>query len=1224
MDFDAQSGAKELDGQGSAYPWKSQSSELYPEVTQMETERGPTRMVVPSLTENGNQVNWRSFQQYQSENEFNGFGIGFQPSFDSSNNQLMQSPGFQDRRSSAGFYSDYDFPGLSNQASPGYLDDPLDEQFGPKLVLDDNGGTSSADAVSSAVSTSNMPWNPPHDGKYRGDAQLLSPELTGTSSPASGTGEHAFTAPALIANPQPNFGPRPTTLTPPAVPLPSHPYGIIQQYSPAASVSPANPQAALLPDSAAQMASSYHVGSYGDTPIPKEQFPRVSESQFIALDTSEAEAGQSTDSVSKDRRVHKRPLAAPEQTRSLAADTVERQDDGSWIPNKSTGQSGLAPESRSHISNAVIPTIEEQEQQRLLDDRNADVEEWLSNNPIEKSTEDAQSQLIIPTKGNVHHRRSKSTGDPFSSNDNALIDDSHVPGPGVNIQEQSDLEEDADGSSVSSERNGSPAVQLHDPLPAEGSPSTPSHASQAPSGRYNARPWNDGPRDSTYSSERYQPTTSNAAMTKFYQRARDLETASRSATIGSRRRSDSDLESILSFRLGTAQATTRTSLAKPKAETDKPSGIFATIMSRRPSSNILKRKGTNAMSSNQHQSRPENRLYVSDPKLQATKTNGTARLPRSPRIDTSFGGNRSPYEPSSAISSSSLAPWTQAKNVIRRNRSKSDISRTLGLKDLMTQHGGPPMLKLASPGNDMEHLQSSLALDQEDDDDVDTGKCGAVPPTNSVAMNMEVHFERIVPTLEGFQSHALSLNPRLAPYLADRIATEQQRRYKKLLSTRADHAKAVKARRCASGERCFGLGGTPKLLPLRTNNKNSATITAGFQVLSSPTSEDNADKASHNDGSIVPAQFPSGIPIPPVSRLPAEFECPLCFQVKQFMKPSDWTKHVHEDVSPFTCTFEICAETKSFKRKADWVRHENERHRRLESWICNFPDCSHSCHRKDNFVQHLVREHGLPEPKQRTSKSTSEAVRTGPLLLMDVEYKDIWALIDTCRKDTTKNADEEPCRFCGNICGSWKKLTVHLAKHLEQISLPVLGLLQQSRGGLDQALMANTTGQGHGLPQQIDFRQRAPVVPAENWMRHGMSTAENEFPLHVEAKADVGLAAQPAFVPSSHSPCTYPPVYFDHHNPATSDAQSFLHGQSPIYPGNGMNANTAQHYPSPQLQTSYSHPSSDQRSGAFPITNTTSIGDTQQLFVSSPLDTSEFGSRAFADHHTHSSTYPGR
>ncbi|KAK2072849.1 hypothetical protein P8C59_007179 [Phyllachora maydis] len=171
--------------------------------------------------------------------------------------------------------------------------------------------------------------------------------------------------------------------------------------------------------------------------------------------------------------------------------------------------------------------------------------------------------------------------------------------------------------------------------------------------------------------------------------------------------------------------------------------------------------------------------------------------------------------------------------------------------------------------------------------------------------------------------------------------------------------------------------------------------------------------------------------MPPTSTLPAEFECQLCYLPKKFQKPSDWTKHVHEDVQPFTCTWDGCREPKMFKRKADWVRHENEGHRHLEWWTCDIDDCKHTCYRRDNFLQHLVREHKFPEPKTKTKAAIKRAGSLDP----------IWQKVESCHEPTQALPQEEPCRFCGRAFPTWKKLTVHLAKHMEQISLPVLRLV---------------------------------------------------------------------------------------------------------------------------------------------------------------------------------------
>lgn len=120
-----------------------------------------------------------------------------------------------------------------------------------------------------------------------------------------------------------------------------------------------------------------------------------------------------------------------------------------------------------------------------------------------------------------------------------------------------------------------------------------------------------------------------------------------------------------------------------------------------------------------------------------------------------------------------------------------------------------------------------------------------------------------------------------------------------------------------------------------------------------------------------------------------------------------------------------------FKRKADWVRHENEGHRHLEWWTCDVEDCKHTCYRRDNFLQHLVREHKFTEPKIKTKAAIKKSGAADPT----------WQKVEKCHIETSARPQEEPCKFCGKNFPSWKKLTVHLAKHMEHISLPVLRLV---------------------------------------------------------------------------------------------------------------------------------------------------------------------------------------
>jgi len=172
-----------------------------------------------------------------------------------------------------------------------------------------------------------------------------------------------------------------------------------------------------------------------------------------------------------------------------------------------------------------------------------------------------------------------------------------------------------------------------------------------------------------------------------------------------------------------------------------------------------------------------------------------------------------------------------------------------------------------------------------------------------------------------------------------------------------------------------------------------------------------------------------------------------------------WTKHIYEDVQPFTCTFENCREPKTFKRKSDWIRHENERHRHLEWWVCQVDDCRHPSFRKGNFLQHLIREHKLPEPKQKTKAAIKRARLTEPA----------WVMLEQCHHETTRKPQDEPCKFCRKSFPTWKKLTVHLANHMLQFSLSILQLVEQ------QATSGNTISPIASPVKRV----LAPIQPME-------------------------------------------------------------------------------------------------------------------------------------------------
>ncbi|KAL9117332.1 MAG: hypothetical protein Q9187_006132 [Circinaria calcarea] len=376
------------------------------------------------------------------------------------------------------------------------------------------------------------------------------------------------------------------------------------------------------------------------------------------------------------------------------------------------------------------------------------------------------------------------------------------------------------------------------------------------------------------------------------------------------------------------------------------------------------------------------------------------------------------------------------------------------LVESWTEQGGPP-LPILTPGEGDNGIYFRPTKEE--------GEVNAIydePSRDPVLNDLTPGDDFIIPNIEGFKTHIQCLNPGLAPFLVERMARHQDSRYKKLLNAKIMHIKDTKSGQCESKGFCFALGGSVETpIQRKIEDSTSKLTTADFMT----STYHNSDGGDAREGVITPAQFPPGLPLPPVHRLPAAFECPLCFRVKEICKPSDWLKHVYEDLMPFTCTFPDCSESKAYKRKADWVRHENERHRQLEWWTCNIaiPDiaipgdntgrkCGHKCFRRDNFIQHLVREHKLPESRairplsslarlHTANKESNIQAEEESTIFVD----EITKLLATCRERTSNKPQNEPCKFCGNVCHSWKQLAVHHATHMQQISTPILKLVRQ-------------------------------------------------------------------------------------------------------------------------------------------------------------------------------------
>ncbi|MCJ1398487.1 hypothetical protein MMC11_001687 [Xylographa trunciseda] len=749
-------------------------------------------------------------------------------------------------------------------------------------------------------------------------------------------------------------------------------------------------------------------------------------------------------------------------------------------------RAGLDPVRRLAIKDEVLVTLKAQSEESLANATNAEVVKWL------ETCDETPSDITSPTTlydADTESRRT--TLEDTVTRDMAQGLQGVDSGPQTrSLGKRSKLTNERD--------DGGTSVFAED-IPYSDSP--PAHVdhtdealirfSEVESTSQEAFPWadpiylpsrNDAPR---------QPTTSNAAMARFSRRAVDGDAVSRAATweTDSQRISDEDMERLF----GPSGFLPRLSISKDHLPNDRRTDLIRQI--RDVADEYLVRSGKS--SSNQRPSaqirQPNLLAHSRDDSLQRVQEGNYPYLVRKENVGiqplsravstTMVPGARTtrphllPKPSPNALTYSApiqSADYAQNLNLNFSNNPSRDIYR----KSYQTPSQDTSRPKLPAPwppqespslpqltrriegkqpGPQFAPPRASTARFADDEDDADSDDMGN---DRSMAASFVPRAGLPAPSLEGFKSNIREVYPHIAAYLVERIGQEQLRRYSKLVEYKVRHAQSKQLGYCKSGVHCADQGGTPTYLPTKTS-QNSSTIalkavesSPALSITGSPVagpSEAEEDGDDTTDFSAITAQFPEAFPIPPVKRLPAQFECPFCFQVKVFQKPSDWSKHVHEDLQPFTCTFESCPEPKSFKRKADWIRHENERHRQLEWWLCNEPDCNHICYRRDNFVQHLVREHKFPEPRAKSNKPNRPAIR-GPAKMRSQSMRDsddispqdrIVRMVDSCRVETHKTTAEEPCRFCGNVCANWKKLTVHLARHMEQISAPVLELVKQ-------------------------------------------------------------------------------------------------------------------------------------------------------------------------------------
>ena len=628
-------------------------------------------------------------------------------------------------------------------------------------------------------------------------------------------------------------------------------------------------------------------------------------------------------------------------------------------------RSGIDPTNRGQLGE--ILSLAEQAWKHELAQKNSHVEHWLEG-ASSMSTEGDNPQVPPSFKTQTALGPSQVT--------ERAQDYSGISDPGVRIAENSDVDDKGPATRSESEdirRPKSPSDILF--------PKSSGGGLRNQSPALEAYPWVEPLRFPSAENTISQPATSNEAMWRFARLAANIETASRFAIEGD---SSSGLLDERELRFLTRNTQILSQLANdPRNLTpstaQKPTANFDEgLLEKAPTGQIL--------ATSQRREEANN----SPPRLQDYNQSQKALSPS--------------HRPESAHTIATSHSVASLESSHRKPKSDTQASLLSGGKSSSVESYGL--------------LQPS--------------RRGMGPDHSSPTITEVAH--------DACKTAILDSNPRIPVYLLERLTQEQVRRYEKLGQLKSAHSRLRQQGKCPSGSHCLDEKEYSRRL------ESTMTIPTPVQITYPPDEStrraveavqhhhtrpfENVDpNAELGEIHVGPSALPSGYPVPPNQSFPAEFECPFCFRLKNLQKPSDWVKHLHEDTQPFVCTFEHCWEPKAFKRKADWVRHENERHRQLEWWTCNKQDCSHKCFRKDNFIQHLVREHKMPEPKSRTQDKQSATT--------DTADDQVWKLVEACRHETSKNPKDEPCKFCGNVCNSWKKLSVHIGKHMENIAVPI-------------------------------------------------------------------------------------------------------------------------------------------------------------------------------------------
>jgi hypothetical protein len=153
-----------------------------------------------------------------------------------------------------------------------------------------------------------------------------------------------------------------------------------------------------------------------------------------------------------------------------------------------------------------------------------------------------------------------------------------------------------------------------------------------------------------------------------------------------------------------------------------------------------------------------------------------------------------------------------------------------------------------------------------------------------------------------------------------------------------------------------------------------------------------------------------------------------------------------------------------------------------------------------------------------------------------------WQKVEKCHAETTSRPQDEPCRFCGKSLPTWKKLTVHLAKHMENMTLPVLRLVARRELEPDSIISPVQEPPPRNFPPALPVKAEPPLFdPSPHASQSPMQQQPGVLAYPNTQNSPYGYQTQPAFPSTLYGPSVHG---MHQHSAATLGIQQDVMGGS--------------------------------------------------------------------------------